>query len=99
MGSVTQTRRITPQRPTGRGFQDGSTVLPTLSSPSPECFPADIPGHSFLFSEDLLDLEPPAALALGGRCDSFADPFAAAALPAVKRKTKASVSVCLFARF
>lgn len=47
--------------------------------PSPECFPADTPGHFFLSSADLPGPAPPAALASGGRCGSSAGPSAAAA--------------------
>lgn len=47
--------------------------------PSPECFPADTPGHFFLSSADLPGPAPPAVLASGGRCGSSAGPSAAAA--------------------
>lgn len=83
---------------TGSGVLGCGAQSPApVSSPSPECFPADIPGHFFQSSEDLLDQEPLADLELSGRCDSFADPFAAAALPAVNRNRKASVLLLLFA--
>ena len=45
---------------------------------SPECFPADIPGHSFLSSADQPDPELLAALESDGKYDSSAGPSAAA---------------------
>lgn len=44
---------------------------------SPECFPADIPGHSFLSSADQPDPELLAALESDGKYDSSAGPSAA----------------------
>lgn len=59
--------------------EEATAVRSAPCWPSPECFPADIPGHFFPSSADLPCPAPPAALASGGRCGSSAGPSAAAA--------------------
>lgn len=59
--------------------EEATAVRSAPCWPSPECFPADTPGHSFPSSADPPGPAPPAALGSGGRCGSSAGPSAAAA--------------------